>query len=85
MDMGGVGNDGRRYHVGDRIECPESLVHRRLKDRRRWIERAVDRPHALAVPASANPIGAFATIPCRRMDGLIEPPCHKLDSAERNR
>lgn len=84
MDNGGIGDDGCRHHMRDRIERPKPLVHRNLEDCRRWIERAVDRANPLAVPASSNPICAFPAIPCRRMDGLIEPPCDQLGPAERN-
>ncbi len=66
------------------VERPEPLVDRNFKDRRRGIERAVDRVNPLAVPAAANPIGAFPAIPCRRMDNLIEPPRDQFGPAERD-
>lgn len=85
MDIASIGNDSCRHPVRHGVERPEPVVDRDFKDRRRGIERAVDRANPLAVPAAANPIGAFSAIPSRRMDSLIEPPRDQLGPAERDR
>jgi hypothetical protein len=85
MHRGGVGDDSRRQDMWDRVECAESLVDRDLKDRRRRVDGAVDRPHAFAVPSTADTISAFTAIPCRCISGLVEPPCDQFGTPERNR
>ncbi|SCB61613.1 hypothetical protein GA0061105_12057 [Rhizobium aethiopicum] len=82
MDIASISNNRGRHHVDHDVERPKPLVNRDLKDRRRRIERAVDGANALAVPAAAYAISAFAAIPCRRVDSLIEPPYHQLGPAE---
>jgi hypothetical protein len=85
MHRGAVGNHGPPPSHARQCQTAKTLVDRDLKDRRRRVDRAVNRPHALAVPAAADTIGAFAAIPCRGIGCLVEPPCDQLGTAERNR
>ena len=84
MDITGIGNDSCCYHMRHRVERPEPLVDGDFKNCRRGIERAIDCADPLAVPTATNPIGAFPAIPCRRVDGLIEPPRDQVGPAKRD-
>ena len=69
--------------MGNGIERLETLVDGDFEDRRRWIERAIDRVAALAVPATTDAIGAFAAVPGRSEGHHVEKPHQQVAASER--
>jgi len=78
----GFGNRRCRQNMRHGIQCVEALVDRDLQNRRRGIDRTIDRPDASAVSTAADAVGAFATVPGRTELNQVEAPRHKLRAAE---
>lgn len=85
VDPGRVGDRDRGHHMRHRVEGGEAGVHGDLDDRGRRVERAIDRAHALAVPAAAGAEGAFAAVPVVAETRPVQPPGDQLARAERRR
>jgi len=70
-------------HMGNSVQGRKSLVNRDLQNRRRRIERGVNRSHAAAVPTTTGAECPLAAVPDRSEDCLIQTPRYQLASAER--
>ena len=75
----------RRQDMRHGVERFETRVHRDLEDRRRRIDRAVDRAQAPAVPAAPGEIGALTAVPARTESRLIQPPRYQFGAAQARR
>lgn len=82
MAGGGLGNRRRGQNMRHGIQRVEALVDRDLQNRRRGVDRTIDRADPSAVPTAAYAVGAFATIPGRPELNQVKAPCHKFRAAK---
>lgn len=84
-DLIEIDDSRRREDVSDGIEGLEGLVDRDFQDRGGGIDGGVDGSDPSRIPAAADTIAAFATVPGRAEHGLIQSPQHESARPQRGR